>query len=270
MGADRLGVIAGSGRFPVIFVSEAKKKGCVPIVFAVRGITSEEIGEVADRVHWIDVEKFRVQKFIFLLIAERIKKMAMVGKIDKSMVFRRLDQNKDVEEVLKGTRDNMDYTILEEVTNRLAKIGITVISGLDYLSDLLPQKGVITERQPTEEEMRDVFFGMDIARELAGLDVGQTITVKNKAIVTVEAMEGTDLTIRRAGDLLGSDFVVVKLARPKQDMRWDVPLIGPETIRTMSGCQGRVLAIESGRMFLSEKEKTVREANINNISIVVV
>jgi len=267
---ERIGLIAGSGNLPLIFAREAKKRGAKIIAFAIKDVTSPDFTKFVDRVHWIDTEKFRIQKFIFLLLAERIKNMVMVGKIDKSLIFKKLDTNQDVDQFIKGTKDASDYSILEEVTNRLAQIGIRVIDGLDYLSDLLPKTGILTKRHPSESERRDIEFGLPIAREIARLDIGQTITVKNRSIVTVEAMEGTDKAIERAKDLVSGDFTVIKIARPKQDMRWDVPLIGLDTIITMIENNARVLAIESGKMFLVEKEKTVKEADLNDVTIIVV
>lgn len=266
---ERIGLIAGGGKLPLLFAAEAKKKGALTIAFAIKDVTDPGIDNVSGKVHWIDTKKFRVQKFLFLLLAERIKKMVMVGKIDKSIVFERSRDNKDIGEVLKSAKDNMDYSILEEVTKRLKKIGVEVIDGLNYLSDLLPKKGVLTKRQPTKGEWEDVEFGIRLAKEITRLDIGQTIVVKNKSVVAVEAMEGTDEAIKRAGDLIKSDFTVVKIARPRQDMRWDVPLIGYETVRTMIECHARVLAIESGKMYFVEKEKTLKEADQHDISIVV-
>jgi len=266
---ERIGLIAGSGNFPVTFAKEAKKRGAKIIAFAIKEITSPDFSLYVDKIHWIDPFKFQMQKFIFFLLTANIKKMIMVGKFDKSLLFRRFGKNNDINEVLRSAKDNMDYSILEEVTKRLAQIGIKVIDGLDYLSDLLPAKGILTRSIPNENEERDIDFGFEIAKKIAMLDIGQTITVKNKAIVTVEAMEGTDNTIKRAGELTGGDFTVIKVARPRQDMRWDVPLVGINTIVTMIESKARVLAIESGKMFLVDKPKVIKEADLNGIAIVV-
>jgi len=141
---------------------------------------------------------------------------------------------------------------------------------LDYLQDLLPAKGILTKRKPSKAEQDDILFGVPIAREIAKLDIGQTITVKNKAVVTVEGMDGTDKTIERAKELVNDGYTVIKMARPKQDMRWDVPLIGPDTIRVMSVNNANVLVLENRKMFFVEREKTIREADISNITIIVV
>ena len=267
---ERIGLIAGAGDFPAVLAQEARKKGAKIIAFAVKDVTSPAIADFADRVHWIDPHKFSIQGFVFTLIAERIRNMIMVGKIDKSLAFAVSKGNKDVEKVLSSARDNMDYSILEEVTRRFSQIGIKIIDGLEYLKDLLPEKGALTKRLLSPEEAKDVEFGVNIAREITRLDIGQTITVKNRAVVTVEAMEGTDNAIRRAYELVKGGFAVVKVARPRQDMRWDVPLVGMDTIKTLKECNSPVLAIESGKMFISEKAKTVNEADTHNITIVAV
>ena len=266
---ERIGLIAGSGNFPLLFAKEAKKKGAKVIAFAIEGLTTPNFGEFVDKIHWIDISKFRIQKFILLLLAERIKKMIMVGKIDKSLIFGKAGDNEDISSVLENAGDSMDYSILGEVTKRLNKIGIKVVDGLDYLKDMMPEKGVLTKRLPSKNEWEDIKFGLNLAKEIARLDIGQTITVKNKAVVTVEAMEGTDEAIKRAGKLAGGDFTVVKVARPNQDMRWDVPLIGFETLKTMIESKARVLAVESGKMFFVERAKVIKEADLKEITIVV-
>lgn len=265
---ERIGLIAGSGNVPLLFAKEAKKKGATIVAFAIKDITSPNFGRYVDKIHWIDPAGFKIQKFILLLLRERIKKMIMVGKVDKSMIFGKLKNNEDVRTLLDASGDSMDYSILEEATRRFNKIGIKVIDGLEYLKDLLPPKGVLTKRVPSKREEDDIEFGVKIAKEITRLDIGQTITVKNKAVITVEAMEGTDEAIRRASKL-SDDFVVIKVARPKQDMRWDVPLIGFETLKTMVEAKARVLAIESEKMFFIDKAKVIKEADLNEIAIVV-
>jgi len=267
---DRIGLIAGAGDFPSIFAKEAKAKNTKVIAFAIKGMTAESLSEIVDKIHWFDPARFNIAAFVMLLITERIKNMVMVGKVDKALIFNSTKGNKDVESLFKSSKDSTDYSILAEVTRRFNQIGINIIDGMDFLKDLIPGKGVLTARQPSPEEMADIEFGINMAREIAHMDIGQTITVKNKAVITVEAIEGTDNTIRRAYDFVKGDFTVIKMARPKQDMRWDVPLVGLDTIRTMAECRSHSIAIESGKMFLAEKEKTLEEADKNGITIIAV
>jgi len=267
---DRLGLLAGSGNFPIVFAKEAKKKDVKIIAFAAKDITEPGLANFVDRIHWIDVNKFKIPGFLLLLMTERIKKIVMVGKIDKSVFYKKANKDNDYGEMFSVSKDNMDYSMLNEITKGLKKVGVDVVAGTEYLENLLPEKGVLSRRQPSEKENIDIEFGMRIAKEIVKLDIGQTITVKNKMIVSIEAMEGTDEVIKRATDLVGHGFTVIKLPRPNQDMRWDVPLIGPDTIKTMAQSGASVLVFESGKMYFMDRDNTINQADLNNIAIVCV
>jgi DUF1009 family protein len=269
---EKLGIAAGSGKFPVIVAKEAKKQGVKTIVFAIKGISDPEIEKYADKIIWIEVEKFSIQKFILQLLMNRPNKMVLVGKFDKSFVLHRLakhgDQHQDVKQMFDSTKDNKDYSLLDDITKRFAKIGIKVTDGKEYLSELLPEEGVLSERGPSDQEKKDIEFGFDMAKKCAELDIGQTITVHNKSIVTIEAIEGTDSTIKRAAEYVKEGFIVCKAARPQQDMRWDVPVIGLETIEAMIEAGATALVMEAGKMYFLEREQTLKKANEHNISII--
>ncbi|MEI6863564.1 MAG: LpxI family protein, partial [Candidatus Omnitrophota bacterium] len=166
--------------------------------------------------------------------------------------------------------DKKDLSILNGVANALKKVGVEVIDPTVYLKALVPSKGVLTEHKPSDKEMDDVKYGLTIARELAKFDIGQTIVVKDKTIIAVEAAEGTDATISRAGSLVKDGFVVVKVARPDQDMRFDIPLIGPDTLSSIERAGGTVLALESDKTFLIDKEELVKRADLRHIAVVIV
>lgn len=267
---DKIGLIAGGGEFPIIFARSARAKGAKVICFAVSGMTDPEIEGAVDRIHWINIGQ--VAKFVLLLKIERIKRLAMLGKIDKSAIYKNINIKKDetVNEFFKGLDRKNDYSILEEFTRRLNRAGVEVIDGVEYIPELLPTKGVLTGRKPTPAEEEDIEYGNRIARVIARHDIGQTLVVKQKNVVAVEAMEGTDETIKRAAGLSGEGFVVCKVARPNQDMRWDVPIVGPETIRTIVECGGSVLSIEEKKMFLVNRAEVIRLADENGVSVVVV
>ena len=260
-------MIAGSGELPLIFAREARKKGVKVIGFAIKDIASPELEGVCDRTHWIGPNQ--IMKGLFLFTAERIKKIVMLGKIDKSLIYSKIKKDDKALDRFRSSGDKSDYNLLEKSTAELEKRGIKVISASEYLSELLPSKGVLTKRHPSEKEKDDITFGFKIAKEIARLDIGQTIVVKDKSIVSVEAMEGTDKTIKRAAELKIEDFTVVKVSRPQQDMRWDVPVVGPKTIKLIVENKGKTLAIEEKKMFLVEKETCVKLAEENDISIVV-
>ena len=264
---ERIGLIAGGGKLPIIFAEEARKKGTKVIVFAVKDIADPRIAASSDRIHWLTAGEFK--KFFLLLLVERIKKIAMLGKIDKSVIYSKIKRDKKTAELLEGVKDRNDYSLLERLTHELGKVGVTVISGVEYLDNLLPKRGVLTERQPTESETEDISFGLKTAEEIARMDIGQAVVIKNKAVVAIEAMEGTNKTIERAAGLCGEGFVVIKVPRPEQDMRWDVPVVGRETIELIARHKGKALAIKEKKMFLIEKEACINLADKNNLSIVV-
>ena len=265
---ERIGLIAGGGEIPVIFAREARKKGVKVIGFAVKGLASPELEGVCSKVHWLGTNQ--IMKALLLLVVERIRRIVLLGKIDKSIIYDTIKKKDEGELALfKETPDKSDYTILDRVTAELAKRGVEVIDSLEYLSDLLPSKGILTKRHLSAKEKEDVSFGFKIAKEIARFDIGQTIVVKDKSVIAVEAVEGTDRTIKRAAELGIKKFVVVKVSRPKQDMRWDVPVVGPETVKLIADNGGKVLALEEKRMFLVDKETCVGLADKNDISIVV-
>ncbi len=264
---EKIGLIAGGGRLPIIFAKKARSQGVKVIGFAIKGMASSDLGDSCNRIHQLDPRQ--VKKFFLLLVVERIKKVVMLGKVDKSIIYGKINKGDKVLNSLKNSENKSDYAVLKKITSEFEKRGIKVINGIEYLSDLLPSKGILTKRTPTQKEYDDISFGFKIAKEIAQRDIGQTIVVKDKSVVSIEAMEGTNRTIERAARLCG-EFVVVKVSRPQQDMRWDVPVVGPETIKLIAENKGRVLAIEEKRMFLVEKEASIELADKNDISIVVV
>ena len=265
---ERIGLIAGGGRLPVIFAKEARKRGVKVIGFAIKEMASPDFDKACDRVHRLGIG--HTKKFFFLLLAERIKKIAMLGKVDKSIIYSEVDKDKKALKALDEAKDKNDYSILEKITSEIEKTGVKVISGIEYLSDILPSKGVLTKREPSEKEQEDISFGLERAREIARLDIGQAIVVKDKAVVAVEALEGTDRAIERAAELCGPGFSVIKVSRPEQDMRWDVPVVGPKTISLIAEKKGAALALEEKKMFLLDKDTCAEMANLKGISIVVV
>lgn len=266
---ERIGLIAGRGELPIIFAKEARKKGSKVIGFAVKEMASPDFDNACDKVHRIAIGEFK--KFLFLLLAERIRKIAMLGKIDKTLIYdKNVKRDEKAVKFLNTPEAKNDYAILDRITAEFKKVGIEVVNGSEYLSHLLPLKGVLTKTKPSEKEYEDILFGFGIAKEIARMDIGQAVVVKDKSVVAVEAMEGTDRAIERAAGLCRGGFTVIKVSRPKQDMRWDVPVIGPDTVRLIAEKKGRALAIEEKRMFLVEKDACLELADTNNISIVVI
>lgn len=264
----RIGIVGGSGKLPIIFSDAARRKGEKVIGIGLKGVTDPALEGHVDKLIWIDLGA--VQKTIFAVVAERVNKIALLGKLNKDLF---LKNNKDLDadaRTFTGRLNDMrDYSMLRKAADFLRKFGIEIIDPTPYLRDLLPEKGVITKRPPTESEAEDITYARQVAGELARLDIGQAVAVKSKAVLALEAMEGTDRVIARAGELSQKGFVVVKAARPDQDMRFDVPLVGLETIETLAASGGTALALESGRTFLIDREAIVSFADARNIAIVI-
>jgi len=262
----KLGLVAGEGILPVEFLQAVKKRDERIVVIAIKGISSPLIEEEeADKLYWLDVGQ--TAKLIFLLVRERVGRIALLGKFKKDIIYKKDEHGEEEKNILNRIKNKKDYSILRAITDRLGKVGIEVVNTTDYLSYLLPEKGVLGRIAPGRHLQEDIEFGYDIAKELAGMDIGQTIVVKDKTVVAVEAMEGTDPTIERGRKVAGDGCVMIKVSRPHQDMRWDIPTVGPETMKKLIENKFSGLAIESGRMYLLEKEKFLEMADSNRIAV---
>ena len=265
----RIGLIAGEGKLPMIFSRLAKAKGDTVIAFGLKGVTNEALARYADKMHWLDWGS--LQKGLLLLVTERIRKIILLGKLKKDIFFKEekgLDDK--AKKILDKLSDKKDYAILNEVDKLLKKIGVEVIDSTIYFKELIPHKGTLTKREPTEKEWADISYGSDIAKKLSGFDIGQTMVIKDKMAIAVEAMEGTDQTISRAGGLVKGGFVVVKVARPNQDMRFDVPLVGLDTLKALIEAEGKVLALEEKKTLLMDREELIKLADQKDVSIVII
>ncbi len=264
----KVGLIAGEGILPLEFIRAARERGERVIVFGLEGMADPSVEKAADRVYWVNIWQYR--KFVFLLLKERIRRLAFLGKVKKNVIYDDKSNNTAGKTELNRLRDRKDSSIFNEITKRLKKIGIEVIEGTQYLSHLLPEKGVLSRTVPDARVGEDIKFGYEMAKKLAGMDIGQTVVIKDKSVVAIEAMEGTDATIERAGRLAGEGCVMIKVSRPDQDLRWDVPTVGPKTMAKLVEQGFSALAIESGRMFLVEKEKMVGMADSAKIAVSVI
>ena len=262
---ERIGLVAGEGNITVEFARSVRKTGDKVIVFALQGAAPKELETEADRVYWLKINQYK--KLAFLLLKDRIRNLVLLGKFDKKVIYDDVPKGEEVENAFKGLKDQKDYSILEEITRHLKRLGVSVVEGTKYLSHLLPEKGVLSSNLPDEGIKEDINFGFDIAKKLAGMDIGQTIVEKGKSVVAVEAMEGTDRTIERAGEVAGAGCVMIKVSRPRQDMRWDVPVVGPTTIEKLAKSGFKALALESGKMFLVEKDKVKSLADSSNMIV---
>jgi len=264
-----LGLIAGGGDFPLLFARRAKARGINLICIALKDETSPELEKLVDKIYWISFGE--VRQAVDLLKKENIKKAVMIGKITKARFFKdrpAVDDGGNL--ILKLAKDKKDITLFKTAAAYLRLHGITIVSSLICLKENLAGKGCLTKREPTQSQWQDIRFGFRIAKRLAALDVGQTIIVKDKAVLAVEAIEGTDAAIKRAGSLGNGDVVVVKAARPNQDMRFDIPVIGIHTLNSLKEARASVLALEKNKTLIIDKEELSKLADGAGISIVVV
>lgn len=260
--------MAGKGSLPVSFAVSAKKKGNKVIVFALKDRAEKRLEDIADKVYWLEITQYR--RFLFLLFKERVRNLVMLGKVEKNLIYDDGAVRKRYGRDLGKLSDKKDYSILQALTKRLAIFGVRIIDPTDYLSDLLPSKGTLTRSVPDARIREDISFGYGVARELAGMDIGQAVIVKDRVVVALEAMEGTDAALERAASIAGDGCVMVKVSRPDQDMRWDVPVVGPETIKKLAENRFSALAIENGRMFVVDMPGVMETADNAGIVIEVI
>ncbi len=262
----KLGIIAGDGKFPAIIAEAAKKGGCTIIAVAHMDLTSTEIEKSADRIYWTKLGQ--LSELIDILKKEGVSEAILAGGVSKRLMFANIMPDMRALALLARLKDMKDDTILRAIAGELEKEGITVNEATSYVKSILADKGVFTKTAPTAEEWEDIQFGTNIAREIGRLDIGQCIIVKNRAVIAVEAVEGTDETILRGGRLANGGAVVIKVCKPAQDRRFDLPTVGPTTIASMTETRTRVLAIEAGLTIMIEKEEMLRAADNSGISIV--
>lgn len=264
----KYGLIAGNGRFPFLVLQGARDSGVEMVVAAIKEETAPEIESEGARVEWLSVGQ--LGRLIRFFKREQVTHAIMAGQVKHHQIFR-LNALPDLRMIRLLTRLSTRNTdsLIGAVADELAREGITLIDSTTFLAPFLAARGVLTRRAPTKEELSDIEYGLGIAREIAGLDLGQTIAVKDRAVVAIEAMEGTDAVILRAGDLTqGRPFVVIKVAKPNQDMRFDVPVIGVPTIEGMHRAGATVIHITAQKTLLFDQAELIATADRDQIAIV--
>ena len=262
----KIGLIAGAGELPVEFAKNASKKNEDVITVAIKNITDKKIQKYS-KTKWLHFGE--AQKLIDTFKEENVKNLVMLGKIEHySLIFSLHKLDKRAREFFNSLKDKKAKTILEGVIKELEKEGFNFIDPAPYLESLLFPEGLINNIEILEKEMEDVIFGLKIAKEIADLDIGQTVVVKDKIVIAVEGIEGTDQCIIRAGKLGGKDTVVCKVARKNQDFRYDVPVVGIKTLKSMRKAKARVLAVEAGKAYLLNKEDFIKTADKFGISVI--
>ena len=263
---SRIGIIAGGGQFPYLFAEAAKKAGREVVIIGHKGESHPDLEAVADRFCWVKLGQ--LGKIIKFFQNEKVEETVFLGTITKTRIFR------DVLPDLKGISlwnkidVRQDDSILRAFAGELEKEGIKVLDSTLYLQHLLFPAGILTCKKPTAGQRRDIDFGFQMARAIGKLDIGQCVVVRDMAVVAVEAIEGTDATIKRGGALAREKAVVVKVKKPDQDFRFDLPAIGPKTIESMLQARAAVLAVEAGQALLFDRETVISQAEKAGIVVV--
>jgi len=264
--ALQLGLIAGNSRFPLIFIEAARREKVSLVVVAHQGETPPEIAALVPNVTWVHVGE--LGKIISTFQTAGVTQAVMAGGIHKSGALTNIRPDERGLAFISKLPSLKDDVILRGVAQELESEGITVVESTRFLSSLLPQSGILTETEPDEQQWQDIRFGFAAARDIGRWDIGQSVVVKRGAVIAVEGIEGTNAAIQRGGELGGPGTIVVKVSKPQQDLRFDVPAVGPDTITTMQSVQAVALALEAGKTLMIDKDEFLRRANACGISIV--
>jgi len=260
------GLIAGNGDFPFLVLEGARSRGIEMAVIAIREEASPALEREAKRLHWISLGE--LSRGIELLHREGVKHAVMAGQVKHNKIFSSIRPDWRLAKLLLSLPSKNTDSLIGAIARVLQDEGIELIDSTRFLGPLLPQEGVLTQRSPDQTETADIEYGRKIARQIAGLDLGQTVVVRDRACVAIEAMEGTDETIERAARITGGHrLVVVKVSKPRQDMRFDVPVVGPKTIEVMRQSNATALAIDAGRTLLFDRDVLIHAADAAGIAI---
>jgi DUF1009 family protein len=265
--SDRFAIIAGNGHFPFLVLEAARELGLEPLIVAIKEETAPELAEKTKDIHWMSLGE--VAKCLDLLVAEKVTKVVLAGQVKHAQLFSSIKPDGMMNRMLQGlSRKNTDV-LIGAFVRMIEGRGMRVVDSTLFLKPLLPEAGPLTRRVPDADEAADIAYGREIAKKIAGLDLGQTIVVADRACVAVEAMEGTDAAIQRAASLSnGRRLVVVKVSKPHQDMRFDVPVVGRKTIQVMQQSNATVLAVDAGKTLLFDRQNLIADADEAGIAIV--
>lgn len=269
---EKIGLIAGNGRFPILFAKGARANNIAVIAVGIEGETSPEISQYVEQLHWIGVAQ--IGKLIKIFKREQVTRAVMAGGLTKTNMFsswrnlRFLPDLRTINLWYKNVKKRDDHSLLGAVADELLKDGIELQNSTLYVPQLLAQSGILTKKQPSEKEMEDIHFGWPIGKEISRLGIGQCLVVKEKVVLAVEALEGTDECIRRGGNLGKDNIVVIKVSKQEFDPRFDIPTVGMETIKTLKESSASVLAVEAGKTLILDVEDTLAAADEARIAII--
>lgn len=261
-----IGLIAGEGKFPILFAQESKKNNREVVVITLKEEPHEDFSPYAKAIHSVSLGQ--LDTIIQTLKKEGVKEVVVAGRVHHAKLFSDFIPDLRAAQLLLRIKDRRADSILSAVANEFEKDGIALLPSTTFLSHLVPEVGLLTKRKLTESEEKNVEFGIRMAQGLAALDCGQTVVVKKRMVLAVEAIEGTNECIRRGAKFGGEDIIVVKSAKPGQDLRFDLPVIGLNTIAVLKETKAKVLAIEAKKTLILEKEKCIQSANGEGIAII--
>lgn len=264
----KYGLIAGNGKFPFLVVEGARKLGASMVVAAIKEETDKSIEHIAEKVVWVGIGQ--LGKMISFFKAEGVRQAIMAGQVKHVQIFSGALPDVRMLKMLWNLPQRNTDALIGGIAAELAKDNIELIDSTYFIQDNLANAGILSKRKPDESERGNIEYGLNVANEIARLDLGQTIVVRAKACVAVEAMEGTDAVIKRAGELAKGKLTVVKVAKPNQDMRFDVPVVGVPTIETMIKAGATCLCLTADKTLIFDKEEMLALANRHKIAVVAV
>lgn len=262
----KFGLIAGNGEFPFLVIEGARKAGATLVVCAIREEADKRIEEVADKVQWVGIGQ--LGKMISFFKNEGVEKAMMAGQVKHVQIFSGAFPDWRMAKMLYNLPRRNTDSLIGGIADELEKDGVELIDSTYFMQDHLAAEGVLTKRGPNDVERGNIEYGLHIATEIARLDLGQTIVVRANACVAIEAMEGTDAVIRRAGELAKGKLTVVKVAKPNQDMRFDVPVVGVPTIETMIAAGATCLCLTPGKALIFQRDEMIALANRHKICVI--
>ncbi len=264
--SGKIGLIAGKSNFPLLLAAAARRQGWEVVAAAHRGETAPELESQVAVCQWVYVGQ--LGKIIRFFRKHGVKQAVMAGGITKGRLFSHFRPDWRALRVVSQSRHSGDDGILRAVAGEFAAEGIEIVAATHFLPELVTPAGVLTRRRPTAEEWRDIDFGLQMAKEIGRLDIGQCVVVRRRTVLAVEAIDGTDATIRRGGHLAEEKAVVVKVSKPQQDLRFDMPAVGLGTIQVMQEVRAGVLALEAGKTLIFDREAMLAAADASGIAIV--
>ena len=266
---EKLGLIAGNRNFPLLFACAAKKSGVSIVAIAIKHDTSRKLEKLVDKIYWLGLNEFSRMFDIFK--AEGITKVVMAGQVSPHRLFsKEIQQDPQLKEMLQSLKNKKTDSLFGAVAEKLAAHGITLLDSTRFIEEHLPKKGILTLKEPDASVWGDIHFGVELAKAVGLLDIGQTEAIKAKAIVAVEALEGTDNLIRRAGKIGRDGVTIVKVSKPKQDMRFDIPVIGLNTIKNLVKIKAKCLAFEATKTLFLDRQASLALANNRGLIIAAV